>query len=77
MTSAPSPVSTRHRRAVRLARWVSLGSGLGFAGYLALMLRAVPAVWLGTGRTTAALALVAWCLLTYKIVKRVALEWLK
>jgi len=24
-----------------------------------------------------ALAVVAWCLLTYKIVKRVALEWLK
>jgi len=50
---------------------------LGFAGYLTLMLQSVPAVWLGTGRTTAALALVAWCLLTYKIVKRVALEWLK
>ncbi len=68
---------TTAQRAARLARWVALGSGLGFAGYLALMLRSVPAAWLGTGRTMGALAVVAWCLLTYKIVKRVALEWLK
>src|SRR6266550_4443715 len=73
----PWAAVTTAQRAARLARWVALGSGLGFAGYLALMLRSVPAAWLGTGRTMGALAVVAWCLLTYKIVKRVALEWLK
>jgi len=75
--TAPWPASTRQRRAIRLARWVSLGSGLGFAGYLTLMLRSVPPGWLGTGRTMSALAVVAWCVLTYQIVKRVALQWLK
>ncbi len=75
--TAPWLTSTRQHRATRLARWVSLGTGLGFAGYLTLMLRAVPPLWLRTGRTMGALAVVAWCLLTYQIVKRVALQWLK
>jgi len=63
------------RRAARVARWSALGSTLLVAVYLAVMLRPLPPVWRTTGRTVAALTVVIWYYLTYRIVKRVALEW--
>ena len=47
------------------------------AGYLMLTLRSVSADWQATGRNVGAVAVVAWYLLTYRIVHRIALEWLK
>jgi hypothetical protein len=58
-----------------VARWSALGSTLLVAVYLAVMLRPLPPVWRTTGRTVAALTVVIWYYLTYRIVKRVALEW--
>ncbi len=65
------------RRAARLGRWVALASTLLVVGYLGLMLRTVGPAWRATGRAVATAAAVAWCLLTYTIVKRTAREWLK
>ena len=65
------------RRASRVARWSAFGSTLPVGVYLAVMLRPLPPVWRGTGRTLAALTIVIWYYLTYRIVKRVALEWQK
>ncbi|PYO61656.1 MAG: hypothetical protein DMD28_08410 [Gemmatimonadetes bacterium] len=64
-------------RASRLGRWVALGSTALLAAYLSFALRAVVPAWRGTGRAIAAAAVVAWCLLTYRIVKRIGIEWLK
>ncbi len=50
---------------------------LGLAGYLMLTLRSVPAAAQSTARTVGAVAAVTWYLLTYRIVKRIALECLK
>ena len=47
------------------------------AGYVMLTLKSVPATWQATTRVVAAVAVVVWYLLTYRIAKRVALEWLK
>ena len=47
------------------------------AGYLMLTLRSVPPGWQASARTVGAVAVVAWYLLTYRIVQRIALEWLK
>ena len=47
------------------------------AGYVMITLRSVPPAWQATARTVGAAAAVAWYLLTYRIVKRIALEWLK
>lgn len=65
------------RRASRAARWVAFGTTLVVGVYVALRLRSVPPVWRATSRMISALAVVAWYVLTYRIVKRVALEWLK
>lgn len=46
-------------------------------GYLMLTLRTVSPAWQSTARTVAAVAAVAWYLLTNRIVKRIALEWLR
>jgi hypothetical protein len=73
VTGAASPA----RQASRVARWAALGSTLLLAVYLAVTLRSIPPAWRATGRTIAAVAAVAWYYLTYRIVKRVALEWLK
>jgi hypothetical protein len=62
-------------RASRVARWSALGSTLLVAGYLAMRLRPLPPVWRATGRTIAALTIVIWYYLTYRIVKKVVLEW--
>jgi len=42
-----------------------------------LTLRSVGPAWQATARTVGAVAVVAWYLLTYRIVKRVALEWMR
>ncbi len=47
------------------------------AGYMMLTLRSVSPTWQATARTVGAGAVVAWYLLTYRIVQRIALEWLK
>ena len=47
------------------------------AGYLMLTLRSVPPNWQASARTVGAVAVVAWYLLTYRIVQRIALEWLR
>jgi hypothetical protein len=47
------------------------------AGYLMLTLRSVPADLQATARIVGAVAVVVWYLLTYRIVQRIALEWLK
>ncbi|HEX4573623.1 MAG TPA: hypothetical protein VH158_00730 [Gemmatimonadales bacterium] len=50
---------------------------LGVVGYLLLTLRTVPVAWQNTARTVGAVAAVAWYLLSFRIVKRIALEWLR
>jgi hypothetical protein len=47
------------------------------AGYLVVTLRSVAPGWQTTARTVGAAAAVAWYLLSYRIVQRVALEWLR
>jgi len=65
------------RRAARLGRGVALLTTLLLAGYLMLALRVVPPDARQTARTVGAVAAVAWYLLTYRIVKRIAVEWLR
>src|SRR5438309_9180489 len=64
------------RRASRLGRWTALGTSLGLGVYLALTLRSAAPAWAGT-RTLALVAVGAWYLLTYRIAKQVALQWLR
>ena len=73
----PNCIRTVELRASRLGRWVALGSTALLAAYLGFALRAVAPAWRGTGRAVAAATVVAWCLLTYRIVKRIGIEWLK
>jgi hypothetical protein len=68
-------VTPGERRAARLARWSAFGSTVLVGVYLVVMLRPLPPVWRPMGRTMAALTIVIWYYLTYRIVKRVALEW--
>jgi hypothetical protein len=42
-----------------------------------LTLRTVAPAWQATARTVGAVAVVAWYLLTVRIVQRIAFEWLK
>lgn len=56
---------------------MALGTTLLLGLYLAVTLRSVPLQWRSTARTVAAVAVVIWYLLTYRIAKRVALEWLR
>jgi hypothetical protein len=65
------------RRASRIGRWAALGTSLALGVYLALTLRSVAPQWLGTARTVALVAVGAWYLLTYRIGKQVALQWLR
>ena len=62
-------------RARRVARWLAFGTTLLVVVYLAVVLRPLPPPWRATGRTLAAMTIVIWYYLTYRIVKRVALEW--
>lgn len=68
-------MTPRELSASRVARWSALGTTLLVGIYLAVVLRPLPPVWRATGRTLAALTVVIWYYLTYRIVKRVALEW--
>ncbi len=65
------------RKASRVGRLVAIVTTLLLVGYVMLTLRSVPPAWQATARTVGAAAAVAWYLLTYRIVKRIALEWLK
>jgi uncharacterized protein (DUF983 family) len=65
------------RQASRLGRLVAVVTTLVLAVYLMLTLRSVAPAWQATARTVGAVAAVAWYLLTYRIVKRIALEWMK
>jgi hypothetical protein len=72
-----SCTQTLRRRAGRLARWVALLTTLIVAGYFSMRLRSVAPAWTERARITAAVAIVAWYWLTFRIVQRIALEWLK
>ena len=72
---ARAAVTPQERKASRVARWWALGSTVLIGIYLVVMLRPLAPAWRDTGRTLAALTIVIWYFLTYRIVKRVALEW--
>ena len=65
------------RRAARLARLVAAATTVALVGYLVLRLRGVAPAWQGPARAVGAAAAVAGYVLTYRIVKRIALEWRK
>ena len=65
------------KQASRIGRWVAILTTLALAGYLTLNLRSVPPASESTARTMGAVVAVAWYLLTFRIVQRVAFEWLK
>ncbi len=65
------------QKASRLGRLVAIVTTLLLAVYVMITLRSVPPNWQATARTVGAGAVVAWYLLTYRIVQRIALEWLK
>jgi hypothetical protein len=56
---------------------VAIVTTVMIAGYVILRLRSVAPAWQTTARTVGAFAVVAWYFLTYRIVKRIAVEWLK
>ncbi len=60
-----------------MGRVVAIVTTLVLAGYLTLTLRSVPAASQATARTVSAVVAVAWYLLTFRIVQRIAFEWLK
>ena len=68
-------MTPQERSASRVARWSALGTTLVVGIYLAVVLRPLSPVWRSTGRTMAAVTIIAWYYLTYRIVKKVALEW--
>jgi hypothetical protein len=65
------------RRAARVSRWVALGTTVLVAAYFAARLRSVPPPWVDRSRVVGAVAIVAWYWLTFRIAKRIALEWLE
>lgn len=67
----------RGRKAARIGRLVAGVTTLLLAGYLMIALRSVAPAWQTTARTVGAAATLAWYLLTYQIVKRMALEWIR
>ncbi len=73
----PRCVQDVARKASRIGRLVAIVTTLLLAGYLVVTLRSVSPAWQATARTVGAVAAVAWYLLTYRIVQRTALEWLK
>jgi hypothetical protein len=64
-------------RVTRLSAAITVVSTALFAGYLALRLRSLPPASHDTARTVAIVSLVAWCWLTYRIVKRILAQWLE
>jgi len=65
------------KKAARIGRLAGVVTTLLLAGYVMITLRSVPPAWQATARTVGAVAVLAWYLLTYRIVQRIALEWLK
>jgi hypothetical protein len=65
------------RKASRVGRLVAIATTLVLAGYVTLTLRSVPPASQATARAVGAAAAVAWYVLTFRIVQRMALEWLK
>ena len=65
------------RKASRVGRLVAIATTLVLAGYVPLTLRSVPPASQATARAVGAAAAVAWYVLTFRIVQRMALEWLK
>ncbi|HEU5261159.1 MAG TPA: hypothetical protein VFU41_07020 [Gemmatimonadales bacterium] len=65
------------RKASRIGRLTAIVTTLLLGGYVILTLRPVAPAWQATARIVGAVAVVAWYLLTYRIAKRIALEWLK
>src|SRR6266705_2476410 len=64
------------RKASRIGRLVAAVTTLLLAGYLTLTLRTVAPASQTTARTVGAVTAVAWYLLTFRIVQRIAFEWL-
>jgi len=56
---------------------VAVVTTLLVAGYVTLTLRSVAPASQTTARTVAAVAAVAWYLLTFRIAQRMAFEWFK
>jgi len=56
---------------------VAIVTTLLVAGYLMLTLRSTRPASQATARTVGAATAVAWYLLTFRIVQRIAFEWLK
>ena len=65
------------RKASRIGRLVAIVTTLLVVGYLMLTLRAVAPASQTAARTVGAVAAVAWYVLTFRIVQRIMLEWLK
>ena len=65
------------KTASRIGRLVAVVTTLVLAGYLMLTLRSAPPGSQATARTVGAVSAVAWYLLTFRIVQRIAFEWLK
>jgi hypothetical protein len=59
------------RKAGRIARWVAMGTTAPLAVYVALTLPAT-----GNARVLGAAAVVAWYVITVRIARRIAWEWL-
>jgi hypothetical protein len=68
-------VTPEERRASRVARWWAFGSTVLVGVYVAVMMRPLAPAWRATGRIVAGLTIAIWYYLTYRIVKKVALEW--
>jgi hypothetical protein len=68
-------MTPQERTASRVARWSALGTTLVVGIYLLVVLRPLSPVWRASGRTIAAVTIIIWYYLTYRIVKKVALEW--
>ena len=66
----------RDQRAARLGRTVALVTTLVLAFSLLFQLRSVAPAWLERARLVSAVAVIVWYWLTYRIVSRVAREWL-
>lgn len=60
-----------------MARLTAIVTTLLLAGYLTLTLGSVPPASQATGRIVGAAVAVAWYLLTFRIVQRIAFEWLR
>jgi hypothetical protein len=62
-------------RASRIGHLAAAVTTLLLVGYLILRLRAVAPVWRPSARSGAVASVVVWYLLTYRIAKRIALQW--